>query len=58
MMKNDKIIVAVGVAILILAAIGVYYWVPELAVVQSVKTNDFIDITGDLADMPDSITVS
>jgi len=58
MMKNDKIIVVLGVATLILASIGVYYWVPEKAAMQSVKTNDFIDITGDLTDMPDSITVS
>ncbi len=57
-MKNDKIIVVVGIAILILAAIGVYFWVPQKAEMQSVNTNDFIDITGDLKDMPDSITVS
>ncbi len=56
-MKNDKIIVIVGVAILILAAIGVYYWVPQKAEMETVKTNDFIDITGDLKSMPDSITV-
>jgi len=58
MMKNDKIIVILGVAILIFAAVGVYFWVPEKAEVQSVKTNDFIDITGDLKNAPDSITVS
>jgi hypothetical protein len=58
MMKNDKIIVIVGVAVLIFAAIGVYYWVPQKAEMQTVKTTDFIDITGDIKDMPDSITVS
>jgi hypothetical protein len=58
MMKNDKLIVAAGVAILILAAIGVYFWVPQKAEAQSVNSNDFIDITGDLKDMPGSITVS
>jgi hypothetical protein len=58
MMKNDKIIVVVGVAILIFAAVGVYYWVPQKVTAESVKTNDFLDITGDLKDMPDSITVS
>jgi hypothetical protein len=58
MMKNDKIIVVLGVATLILASIGIYYWVPEQAALQSVKANDFIDITGDLREMPGSITVS
>ena len=57
-MKNDKIIVVSGVAIIIFAAIGVYFWVPQKAEMQSVNTNDFIDITGDLKDMPGSITVS
>ena len=58
MMKNDKIIVILGVAILIFAAIGVYFWVPQEATAESVKTNDFINITGDLKNTPDSITVS
>ena len=57
-MKNDKIIVVVGIAILILAGIGVYFWVPQKAEMQSVNTNDFIDITGDIKNQPTSITVS
>jgi hypothetical protein len=57
MMKNDKIIVVVGVAILIFASIGIYYWVPEKVEAQSLNTNDFINITGDLKEMPSSITV-
>jgi hypothetical protein len=58
MMKNDKIIIIVGVVIIILASIGVYFWVPDQAVSQSVKSTDFIDVTGDLKMMPGSITVS
>jgi len=58
MMKNDKIIVVVGIAILVLAAIGVYFWVPQKAELRTVNSNDFIDITGDLKDMPGSLTVS
>jgi nitrate/TMAO reductase-like tetraheme cytochrome c subunit len=42
MMKNDKIIVALGVVMLILASIGIYYWVPEKAELQSVNANEFI----------------
>ncbi|MCU0849689.1 MAG: C25 family cysteine peptidase [Candidatus Thermoplasmatota archaeon] len=57
MMKNDKIIVVVGVLILVFAAIGVYYWVPQQVTAESVKTLDFLDITGDLKDTPASITV-
>jgi hypothetical protein len=58
MMKNDKIIVVAGVAILIFASVGIYYWVPEKVEAQSLNTNDFINITGDLKEMPSSITVS
>ncbi len=58
MMKNDKIIVVVGVLILIFAAIGVYYWVPQKATAESANTLDFLDITGSLKTMPDSISVS
>ena len=58
MMKNDKIIVILGVVILVLASIGVYFWVPEQALSQSVKSMDFLDITGNLKTMPGSITVS
>ena len=58
MMKNDKIIVVFGVAILIFASIGIYYWVPEKVELQSVNANEFIDVTGVLKEMPGSITVS
>jgi hypothetical protein len=58
MKKNDKIIVITGVVILILAAIGIYIWVPEEAGVSSAKVNNFIRVTGDLKDDPDAITVS
>jgi hypothetical protein len=58
MMKNDKIIVVLGVATLIFASIGVYYWVPNTAESQPVRANEFIDVTGNLKDMPGSITVS
>lgn len=58
MMKNDKIIVAVGVAVIVFAGIGIYYWVPDQAQAQSLDTNDFLTITGNLRDMPGSVTVS
>ncbi len=58
MMKNDKLIVAVGIAVIVFASIGIYFWVPDQAEAQSLGTNDFLDITGDLRDMPGSISVS
>jgi len=57
-MKNDKLIVAAGVAVIVFAAIGIYYWIPDQAEAQSIDTNDFLDITGDLRELPGSITVS
>lgn len=58
MMKNDKVIVAAGVAVIVFAAIGIYYWVPDQVQAHSLDTNDFLDITGDIRDIPGSITVS
>ncbi|DAC72643.1 MAG TPA: hypothetical protein DSN98_04280, partial [Thermoplasmata archaeon] len=58
MKKYDKIIVVLGVAILAFALIGIYYWVPQKAEIKTVQSNEFIDVTGALKDMPDSLTVS
>jgi hypothetical protein len=58
MKKNDKLIVLSGVIILILAAVGIYFWVPEEAGVSTAKVSNFISVTGTLKDIPDAITVS
>jgi hypothetical protein len=58
MKKNDKLIVITGVIILIIAAVGIYYWVPEEAGVKAAKISNFISVTGDLKDVPDAVTVS
>jgi len=58
MKKNDKIIVILGVAILILASIGIYYWVPEEVGVKAIGSNEFLGVTGNIKDIPESITVS
>ena len=57
MKKNDKIVVVAGVAILILASIGIYYWDYE-AEVETVGMDQFISLTGVLKDTPAAITVS
>lgn len=57
MKKNDKIIVIIGVIILVLASIGIFYWVPGEET-KTIETNDFIDITGNIKNVPGSITVS
>ena len=58
MKKNDKLIIITGIIILILAAIGIYYWVPEEVGVGAAKANNFITVTGSLKESPDAITVS
>ncbi|KYK21230.1 hypothetical protein AYK21_05115 [Thermoplasmatales archaeon SG8-52-2] len=58
MKKNDKLIVITGVIVLILAAIGIYYWVPEEAGVATANVNKFITVTGDLKESPGAVTVS
>ena len=58
MKKNDKLIVLTGVIILIIAAVGIYYWVPEEAGVRSAKISNFFSVTGTLKDNPDAVTVS
>ncbi len=58
MKKNDKLVVLVGVIILILSSIGIYYWVPESVAASRGDIMDFIDISGELYDLPDAVTVS
>ena len=57
MRKNDKLIIVVGVIILVLAAIGIYYWEYE-EVVRAAEIDDFYTITGEMEDLPLGITVS
>ncbi|MCK5636836.1 MAG: hypothetical protein KAH91_05380, partial [Thermoplasmatales archaeon] len=57
MKKNDKIVVVAGVAILILASIGIYYWDYE-AEVETAGIDQFASLTGVLKDTPAAITVS
>jgi len=58
MKKNDKIIVILGVIILVLASIGIFYWVPEEVGVKAVGVNEFFNVTGNIKDIPESIIVS
>jgi len=58
MKKNDKLIVVTGVIILIIAAIGIYYWVPEEVGARAIKVNNLLNVTGALKDIPDAVTAS
>ena len=58
MKKNDKLVVILGVLILVIASIGVYYWVPEKDVEHGAEAEDFFSITGTISSMPEAITVS
>ncbi|MFW9852552.1 MAG: C25 family cysteine peptidase [Candidatus Thorarchaeota archaeon] len=57
MKKNDKLIAVLGVAILILAAIGIYYWAEE-PVFKKAEVEDFFAVTGVMKDVPEAIAVS
>jgi len=46
MKKNDKLIVILGVVILVIASIGVYYWVPEAAKTGDIDIEEFFKVTG------------
>ena len=59
MNKNDKLIVIVGVAILVIASFGIYLWVPPGEGEEITgEIDDFYNVYGVLADTPDSVTVS
>jgi len=58
MKKNDKIVVVLGVAILILASVGIYYYEPLDLDAMSVEISDFEDINGVFKNIPAAITVS
>ncbi|UCH72423.1 MAG: hypothetical protein JSW62_02430, partial [Thermoplasmatales archaeon] len=57
MKKNDKIIVVAGVIILILAAVGIYYWVPVEEATSKADINKFFNVYGKMTDMPVGIIV-
>jgi len=57
MKKNDKIIVIAGVVILILAAIGIYYWVPADEEKSIGEINEFFSVSGEMSDIPMAIIV-
>jgi hypothetical protein len=57
MKKNDKLIAVLGVIILIIAAIGIYYWAEE-PVSEKAEVEDFFVVTGVMNDLPEAIAVS
>ena len=59
MKKNDKLIVLLGVAILVMASIGVYYWAYEEGGPTTLSADKLVGISGTFSeDLPDAITVS
>jgi len=58
MNRNDKLIVLFGVLILILASIGVYYWVPEGAEIRYAEIDDFFGVSSSYAIEPGALTIS
>jgi len=58
MKKNDKLIVVLGVAILVMASIGVYYWAPPTTEEKAADLEDLFDVSSEFMVEPDAITVS
>jgi hypothetical protein len=56
--KNDKLIVILGVVILILASLGIYYWSPVIGETKELETEKLIKMTGEIAYQPDALTLS
>jgi len=58
MRKNDKLVVALGVVILITASIGIYFWTPGETVAKAVEIEDVFSVSSVYSDEPDAVTVS
>lgn len=59
MKKNDKLVVILGVVVLILASVGIYYWEPETTGEKYADDQDFFKVTGSMMEhQPDAISVS
>ena len=57
MKRNDKLVAILGVAILVLAAIGIYY-VEEETVSETADVEDFFAVMGSIKEMPEAMVVS
>ncbi|HDO19454.1 MAG TPA: hypothetical protein ENG74_01875 [Thermoplasmatales archaeon] len=57
MMRNDKLIVILGVIMLVFASIGIYTWTPWEEAKKEVDIKNFLDVSGTLSQVPDALTV-
>ncbi|KYK24660.1 hypothetical protein AYK24_05920 [Thermoplasmatales archaeon SG8-52-4] len=55
--KNDKLIAVLGVVILIIAAVGIFYWSEEPAFIEA-EVKDFFMVSGVMNDLPEAISIS
>jgi hypothetical protein len=58
MKKSDKIVVLIGVAILIIASIGIYFWSPEETKTIVPSITELSQVCGVFSSRVDSVTVS
>ena len=58
MRKNDKLIVVLGIAILVVSSIGIYFWTPEVTIADAAKIEDIFNISSVYLGEPDAVTVS
>ncbi len=57
MKKNDKTIIIVGIIILILTSVGIYFWIPESSVADA-EIEDFYEVCGSINSFDTGIKVS
>lgn len=58
MMKNDKLVVAIGVVMVVLASIGIYLWNPTTTGQKTADIEHFFEISSLMKNEPESISVS
>lgn len=58
MKKNDKLIVVLGVVMLVLASVGVYYWTDDTALLEAIEVNDLTHVSGSYKEIPEAVSVS
>ena len=58
MKKNDKLIVVLGVLVLIIASIGVYYWAPSEEGEIKADVEDLFDVSSEFKMEPVGLTIS
>ncbi|MFH1101949.1 MAG: C25 family cysteine peptidase [Methanobacteriota archaeon] len=58
MKKNDKILVASGIIIILIVSVGLYTWVPGPGEAVPINVEQIFDVTGMFSHIPDAVSIS